>query len=68
MRKRLYQILEIAKEKDKLSHMYDIFMIVCITLSLIPLAAKDTVLFLTWMERCTTLIFLFDYVLKCSLG
>lgn len=41
MRKRIYQIIENAEEKDTLSSIYDIFMMVVIIASLIPLTIKE---------------------------
>lgn len=40
MRKRLFAIIETATEDDKLSNVYDIFMMIVIIISLIPLAFK----------------------------
>ena len=64
MRKRIYEILEVSENGDRLSHAYDIFMIVTIFVSLMPLTVKDAVLFWIWTERITTLIFLVDYVFR----
>ena len=64
MRKRLFQIIDVAKEGDKFSHPYDIFMIITILVSLIPLAIKDTLPFFVWTERISTFIFIIDYVLR----
>ena len=40
MRKRIYEIIEVADEEDKLSAIYDSFMMLVIVTSLIPLAFK----------------------------
>lgn len=64
MRKRIYEILEVSENGDRLSHAYDIFMIVTIFISLLPLAVKDAIPFWVWTERITTLIFVIDYVLR----
>ena len=40
MRKRLFEIVEHSSENDKVSKVYDIFMMVIIFISLIPLAFK----------------------------
>ena len=63
MRKRIFEIVEIADERNKISHIYDVFMILVIVLSLIPLAIKDTVPVFVWTERITTSIFIIDYIL-----
>ena len=41
MRKRIYDIIEKANENDTLSNIYDVFMILVIVASLIPLAFKQ---------------------------
>ena len=64
MRKRLFQILEVAQKEDKVSHIYDIFMIMVIIVSLIPLAVKDSTPFFTWIEIITTAIFIIDYACR----
>ena len=64
MRKRIYEILEVSEKGDRLSHAYDIFMIVTIFISLLPLTVKDAVPFWIWTERITTLVFLIDYVFR----
>lgn len=64
MRKRIFEIVEIADERNKLSHIYDMFMILVIVLSLVPLAIKDTVPVFVWTERITTAIFIIDYILR----
>ena len=64
MRKRIFEIVEIADERNKISHIYDVFMILVIVLSLIPLAIKDTVPVFVWTERITTSIFIIDYILR----
>jgi voltage-gated potassium channel len=38
MRRRLFEIIEVSKDNDKLSTVYDVFMMVTILLSIIPLA------------------------------
>lgn len=38
MRQRIYEVIEVAKGTDRASHRYDIFMMVVIVISLIPLA------------------------------
>ena len=64
MRNRLYQIIDVAKEGDRISHVYDIFMIITILVSLVPLAIKDNLPFFVWTEIITTIIFILDYILR----
>ncbi len=42
MRKRVFQIIEVAAEKDILSKVYDITMMMVIVVSLVPIALKST--------------------------
>ena len=64
MRKRLFQIIEVAKEKDFFSRIYDIIMMTVIVLSLVPIALKRTDGALGVLERITTIIFVIDYLLR----
>ena len=41
MRRRIYEIIEVADENDDISHVYDIIMIFDIIMSIIPLGMKD---------------------------
>ena len=42
MRKRIFEIIEVAREDDRLSHLYDISMMAVICLSLLPLMFKES--------------------------
>ena len=63
-RKRLFEIIEIAEEGDRASHVYDWSMIVTIILSLVPLTVKNPSPVLNWLEWLTCLIFIIDYLLR----
>ena len=41
MRKRIFEIIEVSKEHDKISFAYDVAMIVAIIVSILPLAFKQ---------------------------
>lgn len=41
MRRRIYEIIEVSEDGDSLSKVYDIFMMMCIIASLVPLAFKE---------------------------
>ena len=43
MRKRIYSIIEVASDGDRISAAYDILMLCAIIISIIPLAFKDTI-------------------------
>lgn len=64
MRKRIFEIIEVEKDGDTLSKVYDLFMMGTIIVSLIPLLFKtDTPLFQI-MDYVTTGIFILDYCLR----
>lgn len=64
MRKRIYELVEVSKEKDRASTAYDIFMMLTIIVSIIPLAfVKENILFI-WIDRITVSIFIVDYILR----
>ena len=55
-RKRLFEIIEKSEGDDRLSSAYDIFMIIVITASLVPLAFKEenSFFYIFWnRNRCT---------------
>lgn len=64
MRKRIYEIIEVAGEHDKISRIYDLFMMVVIVASLIPLTLKNPPLPFSWMDKIATVIFIADYSLR----
>ncbi len=64
MRKRLFDVLEAANGQDKLSKLYDCFMIVCIAMSLLPLFFKQTNSVFSFIEKTAAIIFTLDYVLR----
>ena len=66
MRKRIYQIIEIAEENDILSSIYDIFMMMVIIVSLIPLTIKEESDILNLIDYITVAIFIADYVLRLA--
>ena len=66
MRKRIYEVIEVAKEEDRLSSIYDSFMILVIMLSLLPLVFKESSSFLTALDKATAGIFIVDYLLRWS--
>ena len=58
MRKRIYEIIEIADENDYISRIYDIFMFICILLSILPMCFKNTYKIFTIIDSITTTILL----------
>lgn len=64
MKKRIYEIIELADENDKLSRIYDIVMMSTIFISLIPLAFKEELLIFNIIEFISVTIFIIDYFLR----
>ena len=64
MRKRIFQIIEVAEDNDILSKIYDVLMMVVIILSLIPIALKRTGGVIGIIDAATTVIFIVDYIMR----
>ena len=67
MRKRLYEIIEADDPADGIdlpSTIYDIFMLVTITISILPLAFKDHRPIFDTFEKIAFVVFLLDYLLR----
>ena len=64
MRKRLYEIIEVAKEGDVVSTVYDVLMLCTIVISIIPLAFKSTNIVFQYMDAVSTVIFIIDYLFR----
>ncbi len=64
MRKRIYEIIEPSSGTDKISSIYDGFMMLTIIISIIPLAFKTTNLLFHWLDYITIAIFIIDYLLR----
>ena len=66
MRKRIFEVIEVAKDGDRLSAIYDVSMICVISLSLVPLMFKESTTFLITLDRVSVSIFIVDYLLRWS--
>ena len=64
MREKIYSIIEIGGEDDKLSHAYDTIMMFVIIVSLVPLAFKDSNAIFKIIDYISTLVFILDYILR----
>lgn len=64
MRKRLYEVIEVSKDDDKVSMAYDILMMCTIIISIVPLAFKNIYVFFLYTDIITTIIFILDYILR----
>ena len=64
MMERLFEIIELSKPGDTASRVYDIIMMVAISLSMIPLAFKNSCTLFTIIDSVTVCIFIVDYLLR----
>lgn len=64
MRKRIYGIIESASEKDRLSNIYDIFMMIVILASVVQLCFKTEYFVLIIIDKIALVIFIIDYVIR----
>ncbi len=64
MREKIFEIIEPADEGNKLSHYYDIFMMIVIIISLVPLAFKEDNTVLITIDHVAAAIFIADYALR----
>jgi voltage-gated potassium channel len=64
MRKRLFEIIEVAEDNDRLSKIYDFSMMVVIVISLIPIALKSTEGIIGILDLIVAAIFVFDYLMR----
>jgi voltage-gated potassium channel len=64
MRKRIYEIIEIGNRKDRLSFAYDVFMLIAIIASIIPLMFLQETATFRIIETVTVIIFIIDYILR----
>ena len=58
MRKTLFQIIEPHQQESFIEEAYDIFMILAIIVSLIPLTSKSHSGIFIWLDLITTIIFI----------
>ena len=64
-RRRLFEIIEVAdKDDNKLSNIYDVFMMITIIFSIVPLAFKTTNTAFEIIDKVTVIIFIVDYLLR----
>ncbi len=66
MRKRIFEIIEIATDDDTTSAIYDAVMLVTIIISMIPLAFKQTYTVFMYTDIITTVLFIIDYILRLA--
>lgn len=64
MRKRIFEIIEVSKDNDKISSLYDFSMLIAIIVSIIPLAYKKAPAAFHYTDIITTILFIIDYLLR----
>lgn len=64
MRKRAFEVIEVSKDNDILSSIYDVFMMIAIIASLIPLAFKSEYYLFNIVDKICVSIFIIDYILR----
>ncbi len=64
MRKKLFEVIEPSQNKNIISSIYDIFMILVILLSILPLCFKQTSNVLNIIDTICLLVFIIDYFLR----
>ncbi len=64
MRRRIFEIIEKSEVDDRLSSLYDYFMIMIILISLFPLAFKQNNSIFMMMDKVAVFIFIVDYILR----
>lgn len=64
MRKRIFEVIERSGGDDRLSSVYDGFMMVVILMSLVPLAFKESPAAFVVMDKLCACIFIADYCLR----
>lgn len=64
MRKRIFEIIEIGDENDKLSQVYDFYMMLVIIVSIIPLWTHNDITIFRVIDKVSVVIFITDYALR----
>ena len=64
MRKKIFEIIEPSDKKNNISLVYDVFMIIVILLSILPLCFKQTSNVLKIIDSVCLIIFIIDYFLR----
>lgn len=64
MRKRIFEIIEVAGESDRASAVYDSVMMTVIFISMVPLAFKGSCTLFRLIDTAATAVFILDYALR----
>ena len=63
MRKKIYNIIS-TDQNSKINDAYDWLMLICIVLSLIPLAFREQTVLFEWFDKVSVSIFIMDYIFR----
>ena len=66
MRKRIFEIIEVGREDDRTSRLYDYFMMAVIVISIVPLATKAENAATYLIDKVSAVIFIIDYILRLA--
>lgn len=66
MRKRIFNIIEVANDNDKISNIYDLIMMSIIIISMVPLMTKQTGYIYNLIDKASCTVFILDYILRIS--
>lgn len=64
LRKRIFEIIELGSEDDKASSFYDLFMMITIIVSIIPLCFHSDSNIFNVIDIVTVVVFIIDYILR----
>ena len=64
LRQRIYEIIEVSEDNDKLSSIYDNIMMISIIISIIPLCTHENYFVFGIIDKVTVIIFIGDYILR----
>jgi voltage-gated potassium channel len=64
MRRRIFEIIEVSKDHDQASAVYDVFMMTAILISIVPLAFVQSYQVFDYIDKITAIIFIADYLLR----
>ena len=64
MRKRIYEIIDLGKNGDRISLAYEILMLIAIVVSIVPLMFVEEYPIFHYIEIVTVSLFIIDYILR----
>lgn len=64
IRRKIFDIIEVSNGGNKCSAAYDLFMMITIIVSLIPLAFKNEHIIFYYLDKFCVVVFIIDYILR----